>query len=336
MIEIDGSKGGGQMLRSSLTLSMVTGEAFRIENIRGSRPNPGLKKQHLEAVKAAARLSNAEVEGANDGSREMVFRPIELSAEDFTVNIGTAGSVTLLLDTIIPVTTHFDNSFRIDVKGGTDVKWSPTSSYYRDVKLSILEKFGMRASMEVEKTGFYPKGGGHVKLETEPYSMDSIDLVDKGSIEKFEVYSKASKELEDQEVADRQASEAERKLKNSHISVPVEKKIEYVRTASIGSSLCLKAVYEDSIAGFDALGEQGKRSEKVAHEVVQGFKSFDTTEAAVDSYMADQLIVFLAILGGRITIPEVTDHVQTSLEVVKKFGRKVEMKRDGEKIILSR
>lgn len=322
------------MLRNALALSIITREPFEMDNIRGSRPNPGLKRQHLEAVRAAARLSRARTEGVEDGSESIVFRPQTLVAENFTVNIGTAGSTTLLLDTILPVTTQLDDSLRIDVKGGTDVKWSPTASYYRDVKIPLLEKFDLDAEVEVEKTGFYPSGGGSLRLETGPYSMDRIDLERRGDLERFELHSKASRDLEGQDVADRQASEAERKLKNSHISVPVEKQVSYENTASTGSLLCLKAVYEDSIAGFDALGEQGKRAEKVAREVVKQFKSFHASNAAADRYMADQLVVFLAVAGGEVRIEELTDHVQTSLEVVKKFGREVDMERvDGEVVL---
>ncbi|MFB6213978.1 MAG: RNA 3'-terminal phosphate cyclase, partial [Candidatus Nanohaloarchaea archaeon] len=266
MIEIDGSKGGGQMLRTSLSLSAITGKPFRMENIRGSRPNPGMKRQHLEAVKAAARLCDAEVEGLQEGSREIVFQPSELSAENFTVNIGTAGSVTLLLDTLLPITTHLDEDLRVDVKGGTDVKWSPTAGYYRHVKLPLLKEYGLDASLEVERTGFYPAGGGEIRLETSPYSMEPVEIRERGGLEGFEIYSKASRDLQESQVAERQASEVARKLKNSHISVPIEKDTRYVETDSTGSSLVLEAVYENSVAGFDSLGEHGKRSEEVARE----------------------------------------------------------------------
>ncbi len=335
MIEIDGSKGGGQMLRSSVSLSAITGEPFAMNNIRSSRPNPGLKHQHIEAVKTVARLCNAESEGLEEQSRTLEFRPGELEPRNFTANIGTAGSVTLLLDTVLPLTTQFNQDFRLDVKGGTDVKWSPAVEYYRQVKLPLLRKFGMEARMDVRRTGFYPRGGGEVRLKTLPFSMDGLELTERGSLGRFEIYSKASRELEEPKVADRQADEAARKLKNSHISVEVEKNVEYVDTDSTGSSLVLKAVYKNSIAGFDALGEQGKRSEEVAQEVIQGFKKFHASEAAVDPYMSDQLVIFLGLVGGKARIPEITPHVQTSLEVMRKFGKEVEVERDGDAAFLT-
>lgn len=334
MIEIDGSKGGGQMLRSSLSLSAITGREFRIENIRGSRREPGLKRQHLEAVKTAKRISRAEVNGLELGSEKLVFRPHKLNSDPFTANIGTAGSVTLLFDTVLPISTQFNSRFRLTGKGGTDVKWSPTFSYFREVKLPLLKRFGLEASARLEKTGYYPSGGGEATLETSVSSMNPIRLEDRGRLERFEIYSKASKELESQNVAERQASEAERKIKNSHMSKEVEKEVRYDDTDSTGSSLLIKAVYENSTAGFDALGEQGKRSEKIAEDAVKQFKKFHSSSASIDPYMSDQIIIFLALVGGKVSIPEVTDHVQTSLEVAKKFGREIELEK-GERTFLS-
>lgn len=308
------------MLRTALSLSAVTGKKFRMKNIRGNRSNPGLKRQHLEAVKTVKRLCKGEVEGMEMKSDELVFRPGELSSEPFSANIGTAGSITLLYDAVLPVTTQFSDPFRLTAKGGTDVKWSPTYAYFREVKLPLLQRFGMEADTELEKTGYYPKGGGEAELRTEQYSLNPVKLTERGELQKFEIYSKASRELESQKVADRQADEAEKLLKNSHMSLPVEKSVEYERTASPGSSLTVKTVYENSVAGFDALGERGKRSEQVAQEAVQDFKKFHSTEAAVDRNMADQLMVFLAVAGGEVSIPKVTDHMETNLEVIRSFG----------------
>lgn len=320
MIEINGEKGGGQMLRTALTLSVIKQQGFRIKNIRGNRSNPGIKNQHLECVKAAQRVSDAEVESAEFGSEELVFRPQTLQNSCFTSNIGTAGSTTLLYDTVLPITSQFDSGFRLTAKGGTDVKWSPTFAYLKHVKIPFTRQFGFSGELELERSGYYPAGGGSSSLRTEEHSLQEISLRDRGALKGFEIYSKASSELEQQKVADRQADEVERLLKNPHVSVPVEKDVRYEKTDSTGSSLLLKAVYENSVAGFDALGEQGKRSEDVAREAVQEFRSFHSSEAAVDQYMADQLIVFMALVGGEITIPEITSHIETNLEVVERFG----------------
>ncbi|QGA79997.1 RNA 3'-terminal phosphate cyclase [Candidatus Nanohalobium constans] len=336
MIEIDGRKGGGQMLRTALTLSAVTGENFELENIRGSRSNPGLKNQHLECVKTAGRLCDAKLEGDQKGSERIVFKPGNIRNESFTSNIGTAGSITLLFDTVLPVTTQFSDSFRFTAKGGTDVKWSPTFNYFKHVKLPLLRKHGLVADIELGETGYYPKGGGKAVLTTEEYSMSSPDLKERGELERFEIYSKASKDLESQGVAGRQADEAAKLLKNNHLSVPIDKNIVYEDAKSTGSSLLVKAVYENSVAGFDAVGEKGKRSEDVAREAVEEFKSFHETDAAVDLYMADQLMIFLALVGGKVSIPEVTEHVQTNLEVIRSFGFDLEIEKTGKKNVLKK
>lgn len=335
MIEIDGGKGGGQMLRTALTLSVVAGKNFRISNIRGNRNNPGLKKQHLEAVKSAKRISDAYTEGVELGSKKIVFKPGKYRNESFTANIGTAGSATLLLDTILPVTTQFDEEFRINVKGGTDVKWSPTSLYYKHVKLPFLKEMGLKAELDVGKTGFYPKGGGELKLTTQSSSMESFKLYERGELQKLKVYSKASRDLKSQKVAERQAKEAEKLLKKEFISKEVSKETSYVESASTGSVLLIKAVYEDSVAGFDALGEKGKRSEEVADDAFQDFIEFHRSEAVVDKYMADQLMVFSAIVGGEYYASEITPHIKSNLNVIKSFDIDMIVEREDSKASIS-
>ena len=308
------------MLRTALTLATITGENFTIEDIRGNRKDPGLKNQHMECVKAAKKLCDAKVEGLEKGSERLVFKPGKYRNESFTANIGTAGSTTLLLDTVLPVTTQFNESFRLNAKGGTDVRWSPTSLYYEHVKLPLLENLGLEADFDVEKTGFYPKGGGELLLETENFSMEAFDLTERGELERFEVYSRASKDLEGKNVAERQASEAAKKLKKNFVEKDVEKNVEYVESASTGSVVLIKAIYENSVAGFDALGEQGKRSERVASEAFEDFRDFHDSGAAVDEYMADQLMIFAAVVDGVYTVPEISSHVKSNAYVIEKFG----------------
>lgn len=334
MIKINGSSGGGQMLRTALSLSVVQQQDFCIENIRGNRSNPGLRRQHLEAVKAAKRISDAEVEGAEIGSDELVFKPRNLDSSSFSSNIGTAGSITLLYDAVLPITSQFNNAFRLTAKGGTDVKWSPPFSYLKQVKLPLLREFGVKAETELQKSGYYPKGGGETQLITEEHSLQPINLTERGRIQRFEIHSKASKELENQNVADRQADEAERMLKNSHISTSVDKNVRYEKTASPGSSILVKAVYENSVTGFSSLGEKNKRSEEVAKEAVQDFKKFHSTEASVDEHMADQLMVSMAIIGGEITVPEITSHVETNITVLEKFGCECKVRQEAESALI--
>jgi RNA 3'-terminal phosphate cyclase (ATP) len=333
MIEIDGSRGGGQMLRTALTMSAITGDNFRITDIRGNRSNPGLKNQHLECVKAAARLCDAKLVGDEIGSEELEFKPGHLRNESFTSNIGTAGSITLLLDTVLPIATQFSEGFRIEVKGGSDVKWSPAASYFSEVKLELLRDLGLETDFQLKQTGYYPTGKGEARLEIKKSELQPIDITGRGELQRFEIFSKASDDLEEQNVADRQADELARKLKNSHISKEIRKNVEYVETDSNGGTLVLKAVYENTVAGFDNLGEQGKRSEKVADEVYKDFRGFHGSEATVDENMADQLMVFIALTGGEICVPEITPHIQTNNYVLEKFGRKLEISKGRQTFI---
>lgn len=311
-------------MRTALSLSAIKGENFRIDNIRGNRSNPGLKRQHLECVKAAARLCDAKTSGAEIGSETLEFKSGNLRNESFTANIGTAGSVTLLFDTVLPVATHFDDYFRLRAKGGTDVKWSPLFRSFES-KLKLLNGFGADFNADLIRTGYYPEGGGEARLESRSSSLQEIELARRGALRRFNIYSKASKDLESSDVADRQADDLERRIKDEQPSAEVGKNVEYVDSDSTGSSLVLETVYENSRAVFDGLGEQGKSSERVAKEVFEQFKDFRTTDAAVDENTADQLLVFLALVGGTIRVPEVTNHLQTNLETSRKFGYDLEL-----------
>ena len=206
------------------------------------------------------------------------------------------------------------------------MRWSPTSLYYKNVKIPLLESSGLEADLDVEKTGFYPKGGGKLLLETENFAMESFDLIERGRLQRLEVFSKASKDLEENSVGQRQASEAVGKLED-FTSREVEGKVEYVESDSTGSAVLIKAVYDNSVAGFDALGEKGKSSEEVASEAFEDFKSFHDSGACVDEYMADQLMVFSAIVGGEYTVPEITSHVKSNAYVIEKFGFSVDLEK---------
>ncbi|AOV94556.1 hypothetical protein AQV86_01360 [Nanohaloarchaea archaeon SG9] len=333
MIEIDGAKGGGQMLRTALTLSTVTGKNFRMTNIRGSRKDAGLKDQHLQAVKMAKKLCDAKTEDVEFNSEEIVFKPGNLRNEALNADIGTAGSVNLVLETVLPVTTQLDEDFSAEISGGTDVRWSPSSLHFRQVKTELLEQHGFKGSYEVEKTGFYPKGGGTARLETVSYSMERLDLVDRGELEEVELTVKASNSLEDEEVAEETLEALRSELE---VDVPVKESFEYVDSVSEGSVSLLKASYENSVAGFDAVDERGQRAEQNAFRTVTQFEQFRGSEACVDSFVADQLIVFLALVGGEVSIRELTDHVETNLSVVEKFGKKVGYERKEGEVILRR
>lgn len=331
MIEINGEKGGGQMLRTALTLSTITGKNFRMKNIRGSRRDPGLKNQHLQCVKMAKKLCDAKTEDVEFNSVEITFKPGNLRNEALESDIGTAGSVNLVLDTLLPVTSQMDERFSAEVSGGTDVRWSPSSLHYEHVKLPLLGEKGLEADYTVEETGFYPEGGGEAQLETGPYSMQQLDYTDRGELEKIEVFVKASESLKEQGCGEEAAEALKSEL---DVDVPVSSEVSHVDSVSDGVVSLLKASYENAVAGFDAVDERGKNAEQNAFRIVTEFNEFRGSEACVDKFSADQLIVFLSLVGGEVSVRELTDHVETNLSVVEKFGREVEYeKKEGEVVL---
>lgn len=319
MLEVDGAEAGGQFVRSALTLAVSTGTAVEINNIRGGRSEPGLKAQHLAGVELLADICDAEVDGAEIESTELIFTPGELTGGHSEIDIGTAGSVTLLFDTVLPLAMELETRLAVTVTGGTDVEWSPSMPYYRCVKLPLLRDYGVQAVVEVDEHGFYPVGRGVATLRLAPSHVDPLRLRSRGDRLQARVYSMASMDLAEQSVAERQCKTAVEELRDQAVEV-AEHSTTYGVTASPGSVVGLRVDYENSIAGFDALGEPGKPAESVARDAVKAFREFDNRAGAVDEYMSDQLMIFLALAGGSLSIPSMTEHVETSRDLLASFG----------------
>jgi len=326
MLTIDGVDGGGQLLRTALSLSVVTETPFRMENVRGSRPQPGLRPQHLAAVDLVAELCGAAVEGAELDADSLTFRPGTERLTDLQTDIGTAGSVTLLFDTVLPITATSEDPLELRATGGTNVKWAPTVEYQQFVKLPLLATWGVDATVNLLETGFYPGGGGTAMLQTVSSSLSPIELESRGPIDRVEIFSKASEGLAERDVADRQATHAQETLEEAGFDTDI-RSIEYVTSRSVGSSLLLRGVYDHSVIGVDALGERGVTSEAVADSAVDQFTDIHACGAAVDTHMADQLMVFLALSGGRLHILEVTPHVAANLDLLNTFGSDMTLER---------
>ncbi|MFC7141866.1 RNA 3'-terminal phosphate cyclase [Halosimplex aquaticum] len=328
MLEVDGGEGGGQLVRSALALSMLDGEAVEITDVRGTRPTPGLKPQHLTAVSAAAEVCDAAVEGADGGSETIRFEPAAPSGGRYEADIGTAGSLTLLFDTFLPLATQIDEPLTITATGGTDVKWSPPIAYYRTVKLPLLRRLGIAAAVECEKTGFYPAGGGRATLRLWPSTLSPIELTERGRPTTARVYSKASTDLADGDVVERQADTATDALAGLGIEV-VHHRTTYAATESSGSVVTVRVDAGGSPVGFDAYGAPEKSAEDVARETTDAIRRWRESGAAVDAHLGDQLLVFLALAGGEITIPRVTDHVSSNRDLLAAFGREVTVDESG-------
>ncbi|RQG96563.1 RNA 3'-terminal phosphate cyclase [Natrarchaeobius chitinivorans] len=371
---LDGSNAGGQFLRTALGLSVRYNEPIHIEHVRGDRPTPGLGHQHLATLETVAELCDADVTGAQLGSECVEFDP-NRSVDDrrsqpdgrqerpleggrYRVDIGTAGSISLLLDALAPLAAVLESPLSITVTGGTDVKWSPPIDYLQYVKLPLLRRFGLVAACEVDRRGFCPDGGGHVTLHLAPSRFDRIDLVDRGPLEGVRIYSTEAVTLADSDVASRQADGALERLRpffddrrteadadrrpeadadrrteadvGGGELVPIERRETTAASDCPGTAIVIRTDHEHTIGGFTALGERGKPAERVGEDAADAAIRYLEGNAAVDRHMADQLLPVLALAGGRIRIPAMTDHVALGAELLESFGSSVECERDGD------
>jgi RNA 3'-terminal phosphate cyclase (ATP) len=323
-LQIDGNygEGGGQILRTTLSLSCIMKKPVEIINIRKGRRIPGLQPQHLTSVFACKKISSAQVEGGQLQSVSLEFSPGEIKGGDFTFDVAekkrSAGSTSLILQTLFLPLCHCQDRSTVRVLGGTHVPWSPPFNYLKEVFAPMVKKAGCQIELEIMKWGWYPKGGGEVRCTIQPTAkFSALDLTDKGRLLRLSGISAVSN-LPDS-IAERQGSQAVKVLKSKGFSP----EIELLQAPSIGQGtfLFLKAEFENSVAGFGALGERGKRAEKVAQEACDEFLQFMQSEAAVDPHLADQLIPYLALADGKSTfaVSKITKHLLTNIWVVKQF-----------------
>jgi len=319
MIEIDGAKksGSGTILRLSVALSAILGDSLHIYNIRKRRGQPGLRPQHLEAVLTAAKLCNADVKGASIGSQEIWFHPQEITGGYVKAEIGTAGSIPMLIMTVLPICAFAKQPVNLHIsKGGTDVRHSPTINYLKHVFLPVLKRMGLEASIEVHKYGYYPKGMGEVALKTQPRRrLKPIRLEKFGNIEEISGISVCTF-LADRKVALRQAKEAERLLKMRGYDSEIRILNDFSNPIQKGSSLVLWARTDTEVLlGSDAIGELRKPSEAVAREAAKNLLDEIESKATVDIHLADMLIPYVALAEGESTYTarSITDHIESNI-----------------------
>jgi len=319
LLEVDGSQksGSGTILRLTVAMAAILSKSLHIFNIRQKRPQPGLKPQHLEAVLAAAKLCNATMEGAELGSRELWFHPSEIVGGKVKAEIGTAGSIPMLLITVLPICAFAKNSVFLHIsKGGTDVSHSPTINYLSHVFLPILEKIGLRASLTVHKYGYYPKGMGEVSIEVQPNpKLTSLDLEHFGQLESLKGVSVCTF-LADRRVAERQAEAANDLLKTYGYEVDIQVVNDFSNPFQKGSSIVLWAqTNKNALLGGDAIGELRKPSEVVGREAAENLLQEIEAKVTVDVHLADMLIPYMALAEGKSVFltRSMTDHLETNM-----------------------
>lgn len=321
MLEIDGGygEGGGQILRTALSLSCLLKKPFRLYNIRRRREPPGLRPQHLMAVNAARTIAAADVNGGHIGSRELLFEPTQVSAGRYRFDIGTAGSTSLVLQTLLPPLLLAESTSTVDLIGGTHVPFSPSFHFLDNIFVPTLRRIGCEVRLHMETCGFYPRGGGRVRAEIWPVrELRPITLTKRGEMAEVSGISAVANLPE--HIAVRQMNAASGML--SGLPCPVKLTPVHLPATGRGSFIMLYAIATGCLAGFDALGELGKPAEKVGAEAASSLLAWHATDAALDAHLADQLVPYLALTGqhSSFTTAEVTRHLLTNLWVAETFG----------------
>jgi len=328
-IDIDGAfgEGGGQVLRTALTLSALTGQATRIRRIRAKRRNPGLAPQHLTGVQAMARICQAELKGATLRSTEIVFRPRSApQAGRYRFDVtngapgGSAGAMTLVFQTLLWPLLFAAGSSHLILKGGTHVAWSPPFDYIAQVYLPTLAPMGIEATCALEAWGFYPAGGGELTATitgSPQRSLQPLTLTERGDLQ--QVHGRAIACNLPAHIAQRMANRAHNCL--SEAGLPAEIRPSRVRSQGPGAGVFLAAEYEQARAGFSALGAKGKPSETVADEICQALLAHHASSAPVDEHLADQLLLPLALAAGRsqFRAARITQHLLTNAHIIRSF-----------------
>jgi len=322
MIEIDCSylEGGDQILRTALSLSTTSRKPCRVFNILKDKEKPGLEPQHLLELQTLAELNDAELEGDFLGSEEIKFYPGEIKNKDLHIKIESAGSIALVLQTLIPPALFVPQTLKITFDGGsTDTFFSPTIDYFRYIFLKNLEKIDGKIEINILKRGYYPEGGAKVEVKISPSKLKNINLTERGVLKKISVISGASNILKEKKVAEHQAAGAREVL--GKLKLPIEEKIEYYDTFCPGSQICLIAEFENTIIGTDSLGKLGKRAEDVGKEAALELLKEEKSRACLDKYSAGQILSYLALCPGKsqITVSEITNHCKANIWVIEKF-----------------
>ncbi len=317
MITIDGSygEGGGQILRTALALSLVTGKPFSINNIRAGRKKPGLMRQHLTAVNAAVEIGDAAIEGNRIGSQAFRFEPVTVKSGNYRFAIGSAGSCTLVFQTILPALLIAGEPSEIILEGGTHNPFAPPFDFLEKAFLPVINRMGPAVRAVLEKPGFYPAGGGRFKVSVDPAGMNRIDLIERGR-----VIGRRARAA----VANLPVSIANRELK------VIRDELEWAReqlavvdvedSQGPGNILSVEIVSENVTEVFTGFGQKGISAEKVAKRTVRTVREYLAADVPVGRYLADQLLLPMAMAGGgKFWTLSPTKHTSTNAEIIKKF-----------------
>ncbi|REJ95843.1 MAG: RNA 3'-terminal phosphate cyclase [Planctomycetota bacterium] len=318
VVEIDGSQGegGGQILRSSLALSVATRRPVRIVKIRARRTRPGLLRQHLTAVSAAREISQAEVSGEELGSTELMFAPQSVSPGDYSWSIGSSGSTTLVLQTVLPVLLTADGPSTLTIEGGTHNPFAPPFEYLALTLIPLLNRLGARVRLDLVRPGFHPGGGGKLRVSIAPAAhLERLSLTERGKM--IDVRARAIVSNLPLHIAERELNVIGRKLRLRGEKLTAE---ELKDGRGPGNVLLVEMQSADVTEVVTGFGEQGVPAERVAARVARECRKYLDSGAPVGEHLADQLLVPLALgSGGEYVTHELSSHAETNIEVVRRF-----------------
>lgn len=317
-VTLDGSEGegGGQMLRSSLSLSLVTGTALRMVHVRAGRSKPGLLRQHLTALRAAAELSGAKVEGAELGSREVLFAPGPVRAGEYTFRVGTAGSATLVMQTVLPALLCAEGPSSVTFEGGTHNPMAPSYDFIERAFVPVINRMGPRVACSIERAGFYPAGGGRFTLKVTPSrELARVEIMERGAVLSRRAVARVAGLSGS--IAERELAAADEVLGWGRECLRVE---TLPREQGPGNVVVVDVACEHAAEVFTLCGEKGRSAEAVGEAVAKEALAWMEAEVPVGEHLADQLLLPMALAGGgRFVTSEPTLHTTTNARVIERF-----------------
>lgn len=322
MITIDGSEGegGGQVLRNAAALSLVTSEPFRITNIRGKRPKPGLMRQHVTAIEAASVIGGAETPGLAVGSTELSFKPGKVTPGDYHFAVGTAGSTSLVLQTVLMPLIFADAPSRLVLEGGTHNMMAPPFEFLERAFLPIINRMGPTVTAKLIRHGFYPRGGGRVEVEITPAPLRRIECVDRGALISRSAMAYIAG-LSD-EIAEREIKEAKKRLPDWPEDAFAIRTLP--ESVGPGNIVMIEAAYETVTEISSGFGKLGASSESIAKDAARRVAGFMATDAFAGPYLADQLLLPFALAGGgQFTTVKPSQHSRTAADIIALFTGRV-------------